>query len=128
MNRSRPRLSVAVPLYRSAPFVANVAANIRALGDLDAEVLVSDRHLEDEAAVEIRRLFARDDRVTVLEETDGLDWASHYNHLLQRARGEYFAWMPHDDLYAAGALGRLARGLDDEPAAVLAFGTVRYVT
>lgn len=124
MSDHLPRVSIAFPLYRSAPFVENVAANIDRLGDLDAEILLSDRHSLDDALEQLEARYRSDPRVRVLRKHDGADWVTHYNDLLCDARGTYFCWMPHDDHYDAGYVQGLASALDAHPEAILAFGVM----
>lgn len=119
-----PRVSIAFPLYRSAPFVENIAANIERLGDLDAEILLSDRHGLDDAIDQLEVRFRTDPRVRVRRQRDGADWVTHYNDLLRDAGGTYFCWMPHDDHYEAGYVQGLAAALDAHPEAILAFGVM----
>jgi GT2 family glycosyltransferase len=120
-----PLITVAFPLFRSAPFVENVAANIDRLGWPNLEVLISDRHGLDDALVRLEQRYAADSRVTIIRRTDGADWVTHYNDLIRTARGEYFCWMPHDDMYADGYIESLARALTGTPDALIAFGAMR---
>lgn len=43
-----PLVTAALPLYRSARFHANIAANLERLDDARFEIIVSDRHLDDD--------------------------------------------------------------------------------
>ncbi|MGD2083158.1 MAG: glycosyltransferase family A protein [Chromatiales bacterium] len=118
----RPLVSVAIPLWRSRVFVERILANISALAGLDVEVLVSDRHQDDDALDRLRRHLAGDRRIRFLSGTDRLSWVDHYNLLLTEARGRYFMWMPHDDEFPGGYVSGLVDSLEADPAAVLAFG------
>lgn len=120
----RPYVSIAMPLHRSARFVENIASNIGRLDRPDLEILISDRHLADGALDELAARHRDDPRVRILRRGDEADWITHYNDLLREARGTYFCWMPHDDVYAAGYVTRLAAALDAEPRALLAFGVM----
>ena len=127
MMPAGPRVSVAIPLYRSARFLDRIVHNIEVLDHPDVEVIVSDRHGEDDAIQRIAERFRGDARVRTIAAADRLTWASHYNWLLREARGDYVMWMPHDDEFPAGYVSTLATALDDDPAAVLAYGRIRRV-
>jgi GT2 family glycosyltransferase len=120
-------VSVAFPLYRSAPFVDNICANIDRLTYPHIEIIISDRHGEDDAIGQLERRYGSDPRVRFLRQSDGVDWVAHYNDLLSVARGDYFCWMPHDDVFHAGYVDALAGALDERAAALLAFGVMDAV-
>jgi hypothetical protein len=121
---SPPRLTVAIPLYRSAPFVERILDNIAALGIDDADILISDRHCDDDAANQLEARLAADSRVRVLRFGDRIGWVDHYNALLHAASGRYFVWMPHDDVTPPGYVSGLVACLDRHPEVVLAHGRV----
>lgn len=122
-----PRVTVAVPLYRSRRFLPVILGNLRALAMPDAEILISDRHGDDDALEVLRQVFGSDDRVRFFEGSDRLNWVEHYNLLLGEGAGRYFMWMPHDDTFPSGYVETLVERLDACPDAVLAFGRLRAI-
>jgi len=88
----------------------------------DVEILVSDRHLHDDAALELGAEFANDSRVRIIRATDQLNWVSHADFLLHEARGIYWRFLPHDDISPPGAVQVLSAALDSNPEAVLSYG------
>jgi GT2 family glycosyltransferase len=126
-NAGAPRVTVCVPLYRSARFVDRIIRNISSIDAPDVEVIVSDRHSEDGAIETIAERFSGDARVRTIRAADRLNWAEHYNRLLGEARGGYCMWMPHDDDFSADYVPRLTAALDADPDAVLAYGRILRV-
>jgi glycosyltransferase involved in cell wall biosynthesis len=126
-GRHGPLVSIGIPLYRSQRFADRVLRNIEAVAHPNLEVIVSDRHSEDDAVDRIAVRFARDPRVRIVGATDRLTWVEHYNWLLDTARGEYFMWMPHDDEFPAGYVSSLVAALEEHPDAVLAHGRIERV-
>ena len=122
-----PLVSVAIPLYRSRQFVDVIARNVDAIDYPATEILISDRHQEDDALEVLAARFAGNRRIRILRADDRLGWVDHYNLLLTAASGEYFLWMPHDDTYPAGFISTLVACLERHPRAVLAFGGVDVV-
>lgn len=118
----RPEVTLAVPLYRSARFVETIAANIEAVEHPSVEILISDRHLHDDALGRLRDRFGDDDRVAFVAGTDGVGWVDHYNDLLARARGRFLRWMPHDDLFPTCDLSRLVAEMQSHPGAAIVYG------
>lgn len=127
MTQPPPLLTVAIPLYRSARFVDTILGNIEALGIDDAEILISDRHLEDDAADQLEARLKADSRVRVIRARDRIGWVDHYNALLTAAGGRYFTWMPHDDVCPPGYLAELVACLERHPDVQLAYGRAQIV-
>lgn len=123
-----PLVSVGVPLYRSMRFVPDIVRNLEAVDYPNLEILVSDRHCADGALAVLRERFGHDPRFHFFSATDGLSWVDHYNFLLYAARGEYFVWMPHDDEYGPSYITELVSYLQLHPEAVLAFGSMSWVS
>lgn len=117
-----PLVTLAIPLYRSRPFLEVIAENIRNADYPNLEILIGDRHLADDTVDQLRVSFGGDPRLRFLTATDELSWVEHYNSLLAAASGQYFLWMPHDDSYPAGYIGALVARLEAAPDALLAFG------
>ena len=96
-----PRVTVAIPLYRSRPYLDVIRDNLRALRYPNLEVVVSDRHGLDDAINVLEREFGADSRIAFHRATDGIGWVAHFNYLMQVATGDYFVWMQHDDTFPA---------------------------
>jgi GT2 family glycosyltransferase len=124
---SIPLVSIGIPLCRSRRFVDRIIRNIEAIAYPNVEVIVSDRHSDDDAAGQVAARFAREPRVRTVRAADRLTWVEHYNRLLEDASGEYFMWMPHDDEFPAGYVPALVGALEAHPEAVLALGRIERV-
>ena len=125
---NRPLVSVGIPLFRSRPFLDSLRANCAALAaEDDIEIIVSDRHGHDDALDVLRSEWRHDARFRFLEGADQLSWVEHMNLLLREARGGYFRWMPHDDVFPAGCLAPLIARLERDPAIILAYGPTRVI-
>jgi hypothetical protein len=122
-----PLVTVAIPLYRSRRFVECIERNIESIDYPSVEILISDRHHDDDAIDILAERFAGDCRVRILIAEDRLSWVEHYNLLLKTGRGEYFLWMPHDDSYAHGFVPVLVDYLERHPDTVLAFSGLDVV-
>lgn len=123
-----PFVTIAVPLYRSRRFLDVVLENLDALDCPDAEILISDRHGDDDALSIVRERYSSDPRFRFLEGRERMDWVAHFNLLLARGRGKYFLWMAHDDSYPSSYVPALTQRLEKEPEAALAFGRVEQVS
>lgn len=124
---NRPRVSIAIPLYRSKRFLRVIGCNLRRIDLPDAEILISDRHGDDDALLHLQAEFGHDPRIRFLQFTDRIGWVDHYNELLKQATGRYFMWMPHDDSFPRFYLPTLLADLERNPSLWLVFGTLYSV-
>ena len=125
MNPSAyPLVTIAIPLFRSAPFVENIIANLTATQYPNLEILISDRHMADDALTMLKDRLGAQPHIRFIEARDEMDWIAHHNFLLSEARGEYFTWMPHDDQFPEHFIARLVERLETNPEAILAFGRI----
>ncbi len=122
-----PLVTIAIPLYRSSRFLEIVQRNVENLAGLDVEILISDRHLLDDAIDRLEETFGKDPRVRILRANDAIGWVDHFNWLLKNAEGRYFMWMPHDDDFPADYIPKLSAALEQHPEAVVAFGGIEAI-
>jgi len=125
---SYPKVTAAVPLYRSARFLPIVIETLRNQDYPNLEFLISDRHREDDAIERLRDAFSADPRFRFLIAEDQLDWVAHYNLLLAEASGDYFVWMSHDDSYSSDFVRKLVAALEQDPDAVVAYARVERIS
>ena len=122
-----PILSLLFPLYRSGPFFNNLVRQIEQLSDPCYEIIISDRHCYDNTIDLLESRFKNDTRFRFIRATDHLNWVSHYNFLLQQARGKYFCWLPHDDTYSSDYFPVLISKIQEQDTAIAAFATMNVI-
>lgn len=122
-----PKVSCLIPLYRSRRFERVITDNIDSIVDADVEILISDRHGDDDCVDRLRSRYAGRDNVRFMVASDRADWVDNINGLMAEATGEYLRILPHDDSSDLSALSRLVDALDAAPDAVLAYGAVEAV-
>ena len=121
------KVTVGIPLFRSAPFFENILENVRALDGLDVEVLISDRHCHDDVIDRLAAALSGQSNIKFLKATDGLDWVGNINFLLRESTGEYFRFMPHDDLSPKGSIDALVRAMEADKTSILAYGPTKAI-
>lgn len=95
MNTAMPQVSVVLPAYNSALFIQQTIASITAQSFEDFEIIVVDDGSID-ATAEIAA--AQDPRVRVVQQhNQGIAVARNVG--ISHARGEWIAFMDHDDLW-----------------------------
>ena len=117
-------MSVVMPTYRQAPFIARAINSLLAQDFTDWELLIVDDGSPDDTATVVER-YTADQRVRYLRLEDNIGLGAAANSALELAGGEFIAYLPSDDVYFDGHLRSLVDCLDARGDAVLAFSGVR---
>lgn len=113
-----PRVSVVVPAYASARFVAATMDSILAQTFTDFELVVSD-HSSTDGTWEILQGYTDDPRVRLLQLPTGGGAAANWNFVTGQARGEFVKLVCSDDLLHPTCLADQVAAMDAHPDAVL---------
>jgi glycosyltransferase involved in cell wall biosynthesis len=127
MEAQHPRVSIGVPVYNGANFLAGTLDSILAQTFCDFELIVSDNGSTDATEAICREYAARDRRIRYVRNATNLGAAKNYNRVFELAAGEYFKWNGHDDPLAPRFLERCVECLDRDPELVLCFSRNRAI-
>lgn len=109
-------VSVIVPSYDHAPFVADAVRSALEQTDVSLEVIAIDDGSRDDSVERLRRIG--DSRLRVeAQENRGL--SRTLNRGLAMARGRLAKMLPSDDLLEPGALARQVRAIDEGARAIV---------
>jgi len=114
---SRPRFSVITPVFRPPPGVLReTIASVRAQTCADWELcLVDDASLSSDVAAVLDEAAGDDPRVRVSYRSENGGIVAATNDALAMARGEFVAFLDHDDLLDPRALSCVANAIDEHP-------------
>jgi polysaccharide pyruvyl transferase WcaK-like protein/glycosyltransferase involved in cell wall biosynthesis len=115
-----PTLSIGLPVYNGERYLAEALDALLAQTYTDFELIISDNASTDRTAEICRDYAARDDRIRYLRQPVNIGAQPNHNATLDLARGRYFKWASHDDLYAPDLLRRCVEVLETRPEVVLA--------
>jgi glycosyltransferase involved in cell wall biosynthesis len=116
-----PRVTLGVPVYNGAEYLAETLDSLLAQDFDDFEIVISDNASTDETAAICRQYAERDPRIIYTRNEKNMGGAYNYSRLVGLARGEYFKWASADDLCAPGFLKSCVAVLDAQPDVVLAY-------
>jgi glycosyltransferase involved in cell wall biosynthesis len=118
--RERHLVTVCVPAYNAADFIAETLQSIATQTYRNIRVLISlDPSTDDTERV--CQPFLADPRFKLIRQPTRLGWPGNVNYLLDQVRSDYFCLIFHDDLISPDYIARLMRRLHKAPAAVCAF-------
>lgn len=124
---SVPRVTVGVPVYNGARFLAAALDGLLRQTYPDFRIVVGDNASTDETPRIAAGFAARDPRVRYVRHPRNLGAAGNYNFLLGAADTEYFRWAAADDVSSPAFLERCVAALDAAPAAVLAYPRTQFI-
>ncbi len=110
---STPRVSVCIPTFNRAGYLAEAMASVLAQTYGDFELIISDNASTDNTG-EVAASF-NDSRVRYYRNPVNIGMAPNYNRCLELARGEYIAFVCDDDLWLPDFLARTVEVLDHHP-------------
>lgn len=120
------RVSVIIPLYNHASYIAEAVESVLAQGDIVGEMIVIDDGSKDESAAVMRRLAHIDSRIR-FETQENQGAHATINRGLRIARGEYLAILNSDDAYEVGRLSQLVRALDIDEGSAIACSSIAFM-
>lgn len=113
-----PRVSVVVPAYNNAQYLAATMESVLAQDYADYELVVAD-HSSSDGTAEILEAYRHHPRVRVLEPTaPGGGALANWNRVSDHARGKLIKLVCGDDLIAPGALSKQVAAFDAHPGVV----------
>jgi O-antigen biosynthesis protein len=114
----RPLISVAMPTYRPRRrYLRDAIESVRRQRDPSWELCVVDDGSGDPRLASMLREYASSDdrvRVEILDRNEGISAAS--NRAVAMSRGEFVAFLDHDDAITPDALAQVARAIGSDPA------------
>lgn len=124
----QPRLSVCVPTYNYARYLAEAIESILCQSYTDFELLIRDDCSSDETVEVVSAFARRDPRIRFDVNSPNLGMVQNWNRCLAEAKGSYIKYVFADDfLVDQDALARMVQVLDANPRVSLVTSARRIV-
>jgi glycosyltransferase involved in cell wall biosynthesis len=124
---SLPTVSVGIPVFNGADFLADAIESVLNQAFDDLELIICDNASTDRTAEICREYASRDRRVRYFHNDCNLGAVPNFNRAVARARGPYFKWLAHDDRLAPNYLAATVAALEARPDAALCNTVVDYI-
>lgn len=123
----RPLVSVGVPVYNGEKYLRQALASLAAQDYENFELIISDNASTDATPKICGEFGARDGRVRYMrqEVNRGSPW--NFKYVAGEARGKYFMWAAHDDLWEAAFVSKCAAMLEEHEQAVLCCTEINFI-
>lgn len=115
-----PHLSIGLPVYNGAEYLAESIAALLGQSYQDFELIISDNASTDSTADICNDYLKQDSRIRYFRQPRNIGLAPNHNFVLAKARGELFKLASHDDLYDRELLRVCMAALHEHPDVVLA--------
>ena len=122
MATDRPAVTIAIPVYNGAAYIAGAVQSAQSQDVEDWELIVADNASTDDTVEIVRDLAAADDRIRLIPSVVNQGAAWNWNRCVLEARAPLFNWLCVDDLLAPTHTRRCMEALSAAgPEAVMAY-------
>ena len=111
-----------MPVYNGELFIRQALDSLSAQTFSEFELIISDNGSRDGTEAVCREYASRDKRIRYFRHSENRGAIFNFNFVLEQARGEYFMWAAHDDMWDTSWIAVLLRNFDD--GASISFGHV----
>lgn len=117
-----PLVTVGIPVRNGAPHLAAAIESVLAQDYPHLEILISDNASTDATAEIAATYRKRDPRIQYFRQDAVIPAFDNFMFVLERARGEFFVWVAHDDSRSPDYVSGLLAAFGGDPSTVLCFG------
>lgn len=123
-NENKPLISVCIPSYNNADYIADTIQCILGQTLKDLELVICDDHSKDKT-VDVIKNF-KDDRIHLFINEKNLGMSGNWNECLRHCNGKYIKLICADDMLAPTALEKEVGALEQNPTAVMAESDTQF--
>lgn len=122
-----PKVSVAIPTYNCARYIARSIESVLGQTWTDFELVISDNASTDGTADICREFAVRDSRVRYIRRDINIGGPGNFRYVFSQCNGEYHKWTTADDFLDATYLARAIAVLDAQPEVVLCYSKTQLI-
>jgi hypothetical protein len=123
----QPFVSIGMPIYKAEQHLALALESLLAQDYPHFELIISDNHSADGTEEICRQFTARDSRIRYIRQSQnqGMPW--NFARVVHEAKGEYFMWAAHDDLFAPSYIRKCLEQLAAHPEAIFCCTEISFI-
>ena len=127
MNELTPLVSIGLPVFNGAQYLAEVLDSLLGQTYTNFELIISDNASTDETQEICQAYAAKDPRVCYYRNRENIGAVQNWYRTFDLSRGEYFTSAGHDDRYAPEFLSACVAVLDRNPDVVLCYTRTKII-
>lgn len=98
-NSAAPMVSIGTPVYNGAKYLRKALDSLLEQTFTDFELIISDNASTDDTQAICEEYARRDSRIRYVRQSMNIGAAENFRFVQQQAKGEFFMWAAHDDLW-----------------------------
>lgn len=110
-----PKVSICIPTYNGASYIARALDSVFQQKYQDIEVVIVDNCSTDGTEALVAELSSRSEKIRFFRNEQNIGLAGNLNKCLEYARGKYIKYLCVDDLLLPDCLQQMVAGLDAHP-------------
>lgn len=126
-NPQLPLISIGMPVRNEARFLQEALDSLLGQTNVHTEIIISDNASTDETESICRRYCSAHPQIRYHRFEVNVGVSTNFARVLKEARGEYFIWASGHDLWDSNYLQECSYTLKQNPGAMIAFGTTRWI-
>lgn len=117
----KPLVSIGIPVYNGDDYLEKALASLQGQSYSKIEIIISDNASTDRTSQICRRFAEQDRRIRYFryDKNSGAAW--NFRNVFALARGEFFMWAAHDDLFDRTYVEKCLKILNEKPEIVLCY-------
>ena len=127
MRTKMPRVSIAMPAYNCANFIAQSIESLLSQTYGDFEFVISDNASTDDTETVCRHYAKLDSRIRYIRRTENIGGPENFRYVFSLCSGEYHKWSTADDYWHKDFLAKSVAVLDQHPDVVLCYPKTRII-
>jgi glycosyltransferase involved in cell wall biosynthesis len=123
----QPLVSIGMPIYNAEKYLNEALQALLAQDYTDFELIISDNGSQDRTEEICREFQKQDARVRYIRQPENLGAPANFEFVARQAKGEFFMWAAHDDLFHPSYIRKCLRELMAHPDAVLCCTEIEFI-
>lgn len=120
-------VSIGMPVFNGEQYVGGALASLLSQDYGDFELIISDNASTDRTAEICEEAQSKDQRVRLIRQPENRGAPWNFAFLAEEAKGEYFMWAAHDDLWAPNFVSACLAKLQASRGAMLCCTEIQFI-
>ncbi len=112
-------VTIGLPVYNGAEYLDQALASLCGQTYQDLEILISDNASTDKTPDIIREWMEKDSRIKTFRHDKTISMADNFGSVIQRAKGKWFCYAAHDDLWSPNYVEELIKPIEASGNAII---------